>query len=246
MITHFSYILFLPDDTCTGSDGDIDTRSLDVHRGSDGPEPDEEQLGRAAQIPDFSLFYNTVDDSIRRRLPLIVEIKPYRFGDPTNICLNMLEPTLLQACHVFECFGYNDRPGYKILHVLCVAGKHFFMYKVDIESLDLLPEVKDEELSRDKLRFLYDLQRRVQIAEVLNANGTDYSIAFNLKGAWTGFTLNCELGILAKRTKGYIKCMVGFTVMVCTLIAGWYKSESTLLEAIIRCHGAFKFIVFLR
>ena len=30
------------------------------------------------------------------------------------------------------------------------------------------------------------------------------------------------------------------------LIAGWYKSESTLLEAIIRCHGAFKFIVFLR
>jgi hypothetical protein len=71
VITNFSYIFILPDDTCT-ADGDIDTRSLDVHCGSDGPEPNEEQLGRAAQIPDFGLFYNTLDDNIRHRLPLIV------------------------------------------------------------------------------------------------------------------------------------------------------------------------------
>ena len=61
-----------------GSDGDIDTRSLDVQRGSDGQEVNPTAPRRVVQISDFGLYYNTFDDNIRRRFPLIVEIKPFR------------------------------------------------------------------------------------------------------------------------------------------------------------------------
>ena len=167
---------------------------MEVHRGSDGPLEKEIALGRAAQVPDFGLFYNMFDDNTRRRLPLIIEIKPYRFGIPVDICKNMIVQTLVQARHVFDCYGYNKRDGCKTLHVLCVAGKHFFMYRIGIQSLDFLPEYRDESLLDEKrLEFVDNIKLKVKVAEVINGNGTDYSTAF--KQAWTGFTQNCGLGL---------------------------------------------------
>lgn len=69
------------------------------------------------------------------------------------------------------------------------------MYKIGMESLDLLPENRREELGRERLRLTQRLTRNAQVAEVQNNNGTDYSIAFNQ--AWTNFAQDCGLGLLA-------------------------------------------------
>jgi hypothetical protein len=174
----------------------------------------ETPLHRIAQIPDFAFtFYHcptvnfndpnlSFDDpdtivEFQRHMPLIIEIKPDNVGlSKHDAFKHMIKQTLVQARHTFELEGLQRQN----LHVMCIVGGYFFMYELERQWLDILPEDKDEELEGLKDALLLYIHGKVMKSELVlvqNDDGTDYSEAF--KHTWNKFVENCGLGISKPR-----------------------------------------------
>lgn len=138
---------------------------------------------RIAQIPDFvALLYAA--SIIKRKTPLIVEIKPGVVGDrrlQKTAISKMVKQTLLQVRFALEVYNENQT-----IHVLCVVGMYWGMYSVNRKDLRLLPsKLGDTPMKLETRVFLRGITNNMNVFHLLDETKTRYSDAF--KSAWNSF-----------------------------------------------------------